>query len=35
MIDPPVIWRTKLRSLKPGVDHAKQVTYCIADAARD
>jgi hypothetical protein len=29
MIDPPIIWRTKLRSLKPGVDHAKQVAYCI------
>jgi hypothetical protein len=29
VIDPPIIWRTKLRSLKPGVDHAKQVAYCI------
>lgn len=28
-LDPPIIWRTKLRSLKPGVDHAKQVAYCI------
>jgi hypothetical protein len=28
-VDPPTIWRTKLRSLKPGVDHAKQVAYCI------
>lgn len=27
--DPPIIWRTKLRSLKPGVDHANQVAYCI------
>jgi hypothetical protein len=27
--DPPIIWRTKLRSLKPGVDHEKQVSYCI------
>jgi hypothetical protein len=29
VIDPPIIWRTKLRSLKPGVDHAKQIAYCI------
>ena len=29
IIEPPIIWRTKLRSLKPGVDHAKQVAYCI------
>ncbi|MGH2853637.1 MAG: hypothetical protein ACRDLF_05540 [Solirubrobacteraceae bacterium] len=27
--DPPVIWRTKLRSLKPGVNHAKQFAYCV------
>jgi hypothetical protein len=27
--DPPIIWRTKLRSLKPGVDHVKQVDYCL------
>lgn len=27
--EPRVIWRTKLRSLKPGVDHAKQVAHCI------
>jgi hypothetical protein len=27
--DPPIIWRTKLRSKKDGVDHAKQVAYCI------
>lgn len=27
--DPPIIWRTKLRSLKPGVVHADQVAYCI------
>jgi hypothetical protein len=24
---PPVVWRTKLRSLKPGVDHAEQVAH--------
>lgn len=29
LTDPPVIWRTKLRSLKPGVDHAGQVDYCL------
>jgi hypothetical protein len=28
-IDPPVIWRTKLRSLKPGVDHVRQLAYCL------
>jgi hypothetical protein len=28
-LDPPIIWRTKLRSLKDGVDHAEQVTYCV------
>jgi hypothetical protein len=27
--EPPIIWRTKLRSLKPGVDHARQVAYCL------
>jgi hypothetical protein len=27
--EPPVIWRTKLRSLKPGVNHAEQVAYCL------
>lgn len=25
----PTIWRTKMRSLKEGVDHAKQVAYCL------
>lgn len=28
-VDPPVIWRTKLRSQLPGVDHAKQFAYCV------
>ncbi len=27
--DPPIIWRTKLRSKKDGVNHAKQVAYCV------
>lgn len=27
MPEPPTIWRTKLRSLKPGVDHAEQVAH--------
>lgn len=27
--NPPVIWRTKLRSLKPGVVHSDQVAHCI------
>jgi hypothetical protein len=27
--DPPIIWRTKLRSLKEGVVHADQVSYCV------
>lgn len=27
--NPPVIWRTKLRSLKEGVVHTDQVAYCI------
>lgn len=29
--EPPVIWRTKLRSLKPGVDHVVQVDHCLND----
>ncbi len=27
--EPPIIWRTKMRSLKPGVDIAGQVDYCL------
>lgn len=29
LVDPPVIWRTKLRSLKDDVDHVAQVDYCL------
>ncbi len=27
--DLPVLWRTKLRSTVPGIDHAEQVAHCL------
>jgi hypothetical protein len=30
--EPPVLWRTKLRSTVPGVDHAEQVAHCVDGA---
>jgi hypothetical protein len=31
IVSPPTIWRTKLRSLKPGVDHQEQVDHNFND----
>lgn len=31
IVSPPTIWRTKLRSLKPGVDHQEQVDHNFDD----
>ncbi len=31
VVSPPTIWRTKLRSLKPGVDHQDQVAHNFDD----
>jgi len=29
-VDPPMIWRAKLRSGLPEVDHSEQLTHCLS-----